>query len=278
MPSAEETRAMQEIMDKLNNATSAKPAKTSQSQQVTGNVSPDAQEMYNILHKLQNVTEEGAKKLVKESSGPDPIIIQDKEQAGFGFGDLNVVMRKSSVYGYKKTFYTVMEGDEIVAEDLANKSTSLLSLSVECAFTQFQLISNSLAKISSSVQRSLFLTSCLFAVFHPFFFQLCIHSVIPDLTYLESVKIWTLLPFGIFLSASIGANNSIWLFVVSFLLPFISVFFPSSNIIAAQPPLPGLPMHEPSVYILIINSNNLYKFLNCCVLWAFDNILLDLLF
>jgi hypothetical protein len=112
---------MQEIMDKLNNATSAKPSKTSQSQtqQVTGNVSPDAQEMYNILHKLQNATEEGAKQLVKESSGPDPIIIQDKEQAGFGFGDLNVVMRKASVYGYKKTFYTVMEGDEIVAEDLA---------------------------------------------------------------------------------------------------------------------------------------------------------------
>jgi len=77
----------------------------------------------------------------------------------------------------------------IMAASLASKSTSLFNSSVEWAFTQFQLISNSLFSRSNSVQSALLLTSFLFAVFHPFFFQLCIHSVIPDFTYLESVKI-----------------------------------------------------------------------------------------
>ena len=78
---------------------------------------------------------------------------------------------------------------KLLTEDLANKSTSLLSLSVECAFTQLHLISKVFDRLSNSVQSSLFLTSFLFAVFQPFFFQLCIHSVIPDFTYLESVNI-----------------------------------------------------------------------------------------
>ena len=39
---------------------------------------------------------------------------------------------------------------------------------------------------------------------------------------------------------------------------------------------PGFPIHEPSVYILIIYLDNLYRFLNYYVLQAFDNILLDL--
>ena len=95
------------------------------------------------------------------------------------------------------------------AASLAIKSTSLFNLSVECAFTQFQLISNSLVKRSNSSQSSLFLTGSLFTVFHPFFFQLWIQSVIPDFTYLESVKIYTLLPLGIFFKALIGASNSI---------------------------------------------------------------------
>ena len=54
---------------------------------------------------------------------------------------------------------------------------------------------------------------------------------------------------------------------------FISIFFPSSNIIAAQPPLPGFSIQEPSVYILIINLSNLYRFLNYYVLLIFDNTL-----
>ena len=119
MPTPEETRAMQEIMDKLANASHAKPSNTSTNTVAPSSVSQDAKEMYNILHKLQTATEAGAKNLVTEATGPDPIIIKEKDQSGFGFGNLNVVMKKSSVYGYKKTFYTVMEGDEVVAEDLA---------------------------------------------------------------------------------------------------------------------------------------------------------------
>ena len=119
MPTPEETRAMQEIMDKLANAGHAKPSNTSTNTVAPSSVSQDAKEMYNILHKLQNATEASAKNLVTEATGPDPIIIKEKDQSGFGFGNLNVVMKKSSVYGYKKTFYTVMEGDEVVAEDLA---------------------------------------------------------------------------------------------------------------------------------------------------------------
>ena len=56
-------------------------------------------------------------------------------------------------------------------------------------WTELDHLSNSFVKRSNSVQSSLFLTCSLLAVIHPFFFQLCIHSVIPDFTYLESVKI-----------------------------------------------------------------------------------------
>ena len=50
-----------------------------------------------------------------------------------------------------------------MAASLASKSTSLFNSSVEWAFTQFQLISNSLFSRSNSVQSALLLTSFLFA-------------------------------------------------------------------------------------------------------------------
>ena len=72
----------------------------------------------------------------------------------------------------KELGYTSLKVKLNYAASLAIKSTSLFNLSVECAFTQLHFISNSLVKRSNSVQSSLFLTFCLFAVFHPFFFQL----------------------------------------------------------------------------------------------------------
>lgn len=115
-----EAKEMMKILQNLENAKNktqvAQQTSTSSESAPTGNVSPDAQEMYNILHKLQNATEESAKSLVKEST---QVQTKPVEESGFGFGNLNVVMRKANVYGYKKTFYTVMEGDEVIAEELA---------------------------------------------------------------------------------------------------------------------------------------------------------------
>ena len=117
MPTPEETRAMQKIMDKLNGAQSGTVKRTSQetSDTVTGNVSPDAQEMYNILHKLQNATESSAKQLVRETVET----VAPVQENSFGVGGLNVVLNKTTVSGYKKTFYTITENGETIHHDLA---------------------------------------------------------------------------------------------------------------------------------------------------------------
>src|SRR5690554_7790021 len=67
---------------------------------------------------------------------------------------------------------------------------------------------------SSKIHRSLFLTGDLDAVRHPFFFQPTIHSLIPCLTYLESVVKTTSQGLLRASSALIAAINSILLLVV----------------------------------------------------------------
>jgi hypothetical protein len=119
MPSAEETRAMQEIMNKLNNAQSGNQSSSTLSKnesRVPGNVSPDAQEMYNILNKLQTATESSAKNLVQESTTYNKT---ETKNNSFGVGGLNVVLNKTSVNGFKKTFYTITENGKTIHSDLA---------------------------------------------------------------------------------------------------------------------------------------------------------------
>lgn len=118
MPTPEETRGMQNILDKLNSAmTKTDKVRTyidESGEKVTriekANVSPEAQEMYNILNKLHSATATEAKQLVVEESAP---------VTSFGVGGLNVVLNKRSVNGYKKTYYSITESGKTTVEDLA---------------------------------------------------------------------------------------------------------------------------------------------------------------
>lgn len=136
-----ETKAMQDILDKLANA-STKATTEKSSSGVPGNVSEDAQEMYKILNNLQNATESGAKRLVTESE-PAPVV-EETTGNSFGFGDLNVRLTKTNVYGFKKTYYTVTEGSTNITEELALFESAMavikLSLSDNVNNTKIQRI------------------------------------------------------------------------------------------------------------------------------------------
>jgi len=124
MPSPEETRAMQAILDKLNSATTQAPVVSESTrtqhnyaQQATGNVSPDAQEMFNILAKLEAAKEQVAEEI---SHSPEPMLTETKEANHFGVAGYNVEIVEGKLAGkYKKKYYTVTKGDQIVYKELA---------------------------------------------------------------------------------------------------------------------------------------------------------------
>ena len=92
---------MADILEKLQNAehrVQQEPTVKEDGTVFNPKVSNDAQEMYNILNKLQNATENAAKTLVKES-----VETQTSDES-FGVGGLNVVLNKTTVYGYKRLF------------------------------------------------------------------------------------------------------------------------------------------------------------------------------
>ena len=83
----------------------------------TGNVSPDAQEMFNILSKL-----EAAKTQVVEEikHSPEPVLTETADANTFGVAGYNIEIVESRLAGkYKKKFYTVTKGSELVYKELA---------------------------------------------------------------------------------------------------------------------------------------------------------------
>ena len=101
--------------------------------------------------------------------------------------------------------------------------------------------------IAVSIGGTLFLTGFFAAVFQPRFFQFGIHSLMPSMTYFESVYRTTLLSsFSIF-KALIAAVNSIRLFVVSASPPCIIFSCLPLMSSTPQPPGPGFPLQAPSV-------------------------------
>jgi hypothetical protein len=117
MPTPEETKAMADILKKLENAENRvqqEPTVKEDGTVFNPKVSNDAQEMYNILNKLQNATENTAKTLIKEDTQVETPLTES-----FGFGGLNVVLNKTTVYGYKKTFYNITENGNTLYADIA---------------------------------------------------------------------------------------------------------------------------------------------------------------
>jgi|15BtaG_2_1085339.scaffolds.fasta_scaffold00262_20 hypothetical protein len=112
-----EVKAMEEILAKMQNAQAN--AEHIREERAQGNVvvSESAQEMYDILAKLQNATNDSASKLVIN----EDVKLNDSTHnttVGIG-GSLNIVLEKQNVYGFKKTYYTITENDKPIVSSLA---------------------------------------------------------------------------------------------------------------------------------------------------------------
>lgn len=113
MPTPEEVKGMQAILDKLNQA-SATPASPSvagsTSVPPTANVSANAAEMFNILYKLEEATANATKQKFQESKSDITLSTATMQDNTVSVGKYNVVLEKKTVVpGVKKTFYKITD-------------------------------------------------------------------------------------------------------------------------------------------------------------------------
>ena len=127
MPSSEEVKGMQEILDKLNAAATAEPQSQTEDRTVVehrpaGNVSDDAKEMYDILYKLQEATTRATKKVLQETEArPELSTATFKDNSITVAVKYNIQLEERNVIpGVKKTFYNIVDqNNEILYEDIA---------------------------------------------------------------------------------------------------------------------------------------------------------------
>jgi len=120
----QESKEMLAILQNLQNASSTPQSSTrpnreshNYAQQSTGNVSPDAQEMFNILSKLEAAKEQVAEEI---SHSPEPMLTETKEANNFGVAGYNVEIVEGKLAGkYKKKYYTVTKGGQVVYKEMA---------------------------------------------------------------------------------------------------------------------------------------------------------------
>ena len=129
----------------------------------------------------------------------------------------------------------------------ASSSARSFSTWPACPRTQCQCTSWRVRAASSRCHRSAFLTGVLSAVLQPLRFQPWIHSLMPFLTYSESVCRSTREGLFSASSAEIAAISSMRLLVVAASPPQISLRCVPEIRIAPQPPGPGFPEQAPSV-------------------------------
>ena len=117
-----ESKAMMDILQNLqeaqNNVHQPKKAQNNThnyAQQTTGNVSPDAQEMFNILSKL-----EAAKEQVAEEVSREAVLTETANANNFGVAGFNIEIVEGTLAGkYKKKFYTITKDTEVVYSELS---------------------------------------------------------------------------------------------------------------------------------------------------------------
>lgn len=129
MPSPEETKAMHDILLKLQAASEKEYSsektsseKKTNSTPVPGNVSEDAVEMFNILNKLQEATSQAAQQVITESeTRPELSTATYRDNSISVSGKYNIQMEsKTVVPGIKKKFYHITdENNNPVYEDIA---------------------------------------------------------------------------------------------------------------------------------------------------------------
>lgn len=134
MPTPEETKAMHNILLKLQEASnkdyrSEKSQSNSVSNEVPGNVSADAVEMFNILNKLNQATEAATKRVLEETvDNPELSTATYQNNTISVNGEYNIQMEKKPVIpGVKKTFYNITDhNNQPLYEDIALFESAML--------------------------------------------------------------------------------------------------------------------------------------------------------
>ena len=115
-----DSQEMLKILQNLENAENREPKVTPEGNTIPANVSNDAQEMYNILNKLQTATETATKKVIKETKN-DPNL----SAATFKEDNINVngqysidIVKKSVAQGISKKFYNISDANGILYKDI----------------------------------------------------------------------------------------------------------------------------------------------------------------
>lgn len=127
MPSSDEVKGMQDILDKLNavSEVAESKAKSSDSKSIIpSNVSSNAKEMYNILHKLEEATKKAADKVISEAENDTSVLaaVATKENNNISInGDYNIeLVQKYVIDGVKKKYYNIKDSEgNVLYEDIA---------------------------------------------------------------------------------------------------------------------------------------------------------------
>ena len=120
---SEESKEMFDILKKLDDAHNA-PAEFKKSNTGSPTGRPEVDEMYNILSKLQEATTTAASNLVIKEEKVSTLKPIDLESA-VSIKDFKVVLEDTVLHGFKKTYYTVMEGNESLYKDIALFETAM---------------------------------------------------------------------------------------------------------------------------------------------------------
>jgi hypothetical protein len=125
MPSSDDVRGMQDILNKLANATDQTSTTPVTNKPVaTSNVSSDAKAMYEILQKLDEATTNATKKVITEedtdSSMLTAVALKENDNITIN-GNYNVeIVQKYVIDGVKKKYYNVKDADgNVLYEDVA---------------------------------------------------------------------------------------------------------------------------------------------------------------
>ena len=115
-----ESQEMLKILQNLENAQNREPTINNDGTTIPGNISSDAKEMYNILNKLQNATEDATKKVIKESKvNPELSTATIKENNININGQFSIdIVKKSVAQGISKKFYNISDATGIIHEDI----------------------------------------------------------------------------------------------------------------------------------------------------------------
>jgi hypothetical protein len=121
-----ESKAMADILLKLQNVQQRSEVKSNNSNnsESPGNVSPDTQEMWKILNRLQQATESATLQVVEDIHNGTSIAVMRNENT-VGVGKYNIVIEDTIVSGFKKKYYHIHDGDSAIYNGISLFETAM---------------------------------------------------------------------------------------------------------------------------------------------------------